>query len=145
MMTIEAILKQKGSGVVTAKATDTALTVAKILADHRIGAVVVEDGWMRPVGMFTDRDLVKAIAAHGKGVLHLSVSGFMSSPIRSCLPTDTLDAAMERMTMARIRHFPVIREGKLLGIVSIGDLVKYRLDERALEAAVLLDLTRMRS
>jgi CBS domain-containing protein len=145
MMTIEELLKHKGSGVVTAKATDTILMVAKILADHRIGAVVVEDGWMRPVGMFADRDLVRAIAVQGKGVLHLSISGFMRSPIVSCLPTDTLDAAMARMTMARIRHFPVIRGGKLLGIVSIGDLVKCRLDERALEAAVLLDLTRMHS
>jgi CBS domain-containing protein len=95
--------------------------------------------------MFTDRDLVRAIALQGKGILHLSVSGFMRSPILSCLPTDTLDSAMERMTTARIRHFPVIRGGKLLGIASIEDLVKCRLNERALETAVLLDLTRMRS
>ena len=143
MTTIADVLKRKGSRVISVRAAETVISVAKVLAEKRIGAVVVEDSWMRPVGMFSERELVRAIALQGTGALHLSVSGLMSVPIKTCSPADTLDAAMTRMTMARIRHLPVL-DGPLVGIVSIGDLVKHRLDEKALEAAVLLDLTRMR-
>jgi CBS domain-containing protein len=145
MTTIGGVLRRKGSRVISVRAAQTVVAVGKILTEEGIGAVVVEDSWMRPEGMFSERDLVKAITMQGGAALNLSVSGFMSTPIKSCLPTDTVDAAMARMTTAHIRHLPVCYRGPLIGIVSIGDLVKYRLEEKALEAAVLLDLTRMRS
>ena len=114
MTTIADVLKRKGCRVISVRAAETVISVAKVLAEKRIGAVVVEDSWMRPVGMFSERELVRAIALQGTGALHLSVSGFMSVPIKTCSPADTLDAAMTRMTMARIRHLPVL-DGPLVG------------------------------
>jgi CBS domain-containing protein len=143
-MTILDILNKKGRQIIKVRVNDSALSVVRKLAEHRIGAVVVEDDWMRPVGVFSERDFVDAIAEFGAEALTKSAKTLMTSPIISCLPTDDVDDAMSKMTLGRIRHLPVIAEGKLLGIVSIGDLVKHRLDEKALEAAVLLDLSRMR-
>jgi CBS domain-containing protein len=143
-MTIVDILSKKGGQIIKVRLNDTAVAAVRKLAEHRIGAVVVEDDWMRPVGIFSERDFVDAVAKFGAEALTKTAKSLMSSPIISCLPTDGVDEAMAKMTLARIRHLPVIEDGKLLGIVSIGDLVKHRLDEKALEAAVLLDLSRMR-
>ncbi len=143
-VTIFEILKKKGPGIIKARLNDTALSVVRKLSEHRIGAVVVEDDWMRPVGVFSERDFVDAIAKFGSEALTKSAKSLMSAPIISCRPTDGVDDAMAKMTLARIRHLPVMEESHLLGIVSIGDLVTHRLDEKALEAAVLLDLSRMR-
>ncbi len=142
-MTIFDILNKKGHQIIKVRLNDTALAVVRKLAEHRIGAVVVEDDWMRPVGIFSERDFVDAVAKFGTDALAKSAKTLMSSPIISCLPTDEVDEAMAKMTLARIRHLPVIENGKLLGIVSIGDLVKHRLDEKALEANVLLDIARL--
>ena len=143
-MKILDILNKKGDQVITVRVNDTALSVVRKLAEHRIGAVVVEDDWMRPVGIFSERDFVDAVANFGDAALVKSAKMMMSTPIISCRPMDDIDDAMSKMTLGRIRHLPVIEGGKVLGIVSIGDLVKYRLSEKALEAAVLLDLSRMR-
>jgi CBS domain-containing protein len=142
-MSISDILHGKGHQVVRAGQTDKVLSAVRKLAEHRIGAVVVEDEWMHPVGIFSERDFVNATAAHGEAALNMTVDRLMSAPIISCKPTDKVEAALATMTLARIRHLPVIDGGKLIGIVSIGDLVKHRLDEKALEANVLLDLSRM--
>ena len=83
MTTIADVLKRKGSRVISVRAAETVISVAKVLAEKRIGAVVVEDSWMRPVGMFSERELVRAIALQGTSALHLSVSGFMSVPIKT--------------------------------------------------------------
>jgi CBS domain-containing protein len=98
---------------------------------------------MKPVGMISERDVVDAIARLGAGVLDAEVRQLMTSPFRSCRPDDRVETVLATMTMARIRHVPVIEADKLIGIVSIGDLVKHRLDEKELEANVLLDLSRM--
>jgi CBS domain-containing protein len=143
-MTIVDILSKKSHQVIKVRLDDTAEAAVRKLAEHRIGAVVVEDDWMRPVGIFSERDFVDAVAKFGAEALKKTAKSLMSAPIISCLPTDGVDEAMAKMTLARIRHLPVMEDGKLLGIVSIGDLVKHRLDEKALEAAVLLDLSRMR-
>jgi CBS domain-containing protein len=143
-MTILDILNKKGHQIIKIRINDTAVAAVRKLAEHRIGAVVVEDDWMRPVGVFSERDFVDAVAKFGAEALSKPAKSLMSSPIISCLPGDDVNDAMAKMTLARIRHLPVIEDGKLLGIVSIGDLVKHRLDEKALEAAVLLDLSRMR-
>jgi CBS domain-containing protein len=143
-MTIFEILKKKGPQIIKVRLNDTALAVVQKLSEHGIGAVVVEDDWMRPAGVFSERDFVDAVAKFGAEALTKSAKSLMSAPIISCRPTDHVEEAMAKMTRARIRHLPVMDDGALMGIVSLGDLVKNRLDEKALEAAVLLDLSRMR-
>ena len=143
-MLISDVLKTKGHEVVKVRPADpVALAVGK-LAEHHIGAVVVEDMWMKAVGIFSERDFVNAAARDGAAVLGWDVAQLMSSPVISCHATERIDAVLATMTLAKIRHVPVIDDGELRGIVSIGDLVKHRLDEKELEANVLLDLTRMR-
>ena len=142
-MLISDVLKSKGHSVVTARPTETVAVAVGKLAKHRIGAVVVEDQWMKPLGVFSERDFVNAVAREGATVLDFDVSQLMSSPIISCRPSDRIDAVLATMTLAKVRHVPVVDGGSLKGIVSIGDLVKHRLDEKELEASVLLDLSRM--
>jgi CBS domain-containing protein len=105
--------------------------------------VLVQDQWMKPVGIFSERDFINEVAHHGAAALGIDIQRVMSAPVISCRSIDRIDAILGAMTLARIRHMPVIDNGKLAGIVSIGDLVKYRLDEKELEANVLLDLSRM--
>ncbi len=142
-MSVSDVLKHKGNIVITVRATDGVAHAVHELADHHIGAVMVEDQWMKPVGILSERDIINAIASKGAGVLNSDVASLMSSPVRSCRSTDRVEAVMATMTMARVRHVPVIDDGVLKGIVSIGDLVKHRLDEKELEANVLLDLSRV--
>jgi CBS domain-containing protein len=142
-MLISDVLKTKGHNVVMVRPTDTVAVAVARLAEHRIGAVVVEDQWMKPVGIFSERDFVDAVARDGAAVLGFQVAQIMSSPIISCRSSERIDAVLATMTLAKVRHVPVIDVGDLKGIVSIGDLVKHRLDEKELEAAVLLDLSRM--
>lgn len=144
-MSIADILHHKGHEVVKARTTDTVSAAVRKMSEHRIGAVIVEDPWMRPVGIFTERDFLNAVTQRGATVLTMPVETQMTAPIITCRPSDAVDQVLGMMTMAKIRHVPVMDEGKLLGIVSIGDLVKHRLDEKMLEADVLLDLARMRA
>ena len=141
-MLISDVLKTKGHDVVMVRPTDTVAVAVAKLAEHRIGAVVVEDQWMKPVGIFSERNFVDAIARYGAAVLDSKVGQTMSSPIISCRSSERIDAVLATMTLAKVRHVPVIDAGDLKGIVSIGDLVKHRLDEKELEANVLLDLSR---
>ncbi|WP_428484128.1 CBS domain-containing protein [Rhodopila sp.] len=142
-MSISDVLHNKPSGVVKVRAADTVQSVITKLAEHRIGAVIVEDQWMRPAGIFSERDFVNATAEHGAQALTFPVERLMSAPMVTCRSTDKVETAMSAMTLARIRHLPVVDGGTLVGIVSIGDLVKHRLDEKALEANVLLDIARL--
>jgi CBS domain-containing protein len=142
-MSISDILNEKGRKVVKARPKDSVLSAVRQLADKRIGAVLVEDEWMRPVGIFSERDFVDAAAEHGAAALSMTVDSLMSSPIVSCRLSDKLETVMAVMTKSKIRHLPVIEDGRLLGIVSIGDLVKHRLDEKELETHVLQDMVRM--
>jgi CBS domain-containing protein len=142
---ISDVLRSKGHNVVQIRTADSVALAVRKLAEHRIGALVVEDRWMKLVGVFSERDFVNAIARDGAAALGFDVEQLMSSPIISCHTTDRIDAALATMTIARIRHLPVIDDGNLKGIVSIGDLVKQRLDEKELEANVLLEISRMRA
>lgn len=144
-MLISDVLRSKGHEVVRVRAADSVALAVRRLAQHRIGALVVEDRWMKLVGIFTERDFVNAIPRDGAAVLAFDVQQLMSAPIISCRSSDRIDAALAMMTVGRIRHLPVIDNGDLKGIVSIGDLVKHRLDEKELEASVLLDIARMRA
>jgi CBS domain-containing protein len=93
----------------------------------------------------SERDFINAMAREGAAVLDFEVQQLMSRPMRSCRSSDRIDAVLATMTIARIRHLPVIEDNELKGIVSIGDLVKHRLDEKELEASVLRDISRMRA
>jgi CBS domain-containing protein len=142
-MSISDVLHGKSRQVVKVRESDTVETAVRKLAEHRIGAVVVEDQWMHNAGIFSERDFVNATADRGAHALTMKVGELMTSPFVSCRPTDRVEDALAAMTNARIRHLPVVQDGKLAGIVSIGDLVKHRLDEKALEANVLLDIARL--
>ena len=144
-MTIQDILSRKGRQVVTVRPTETVLATVRTLTEKRIGAVIVEDDHLKPAGIFTERDFAKAVSAHGASALDMHIGKLMSSPIISVVPSDTVEHAMALMTRAKIRHLPVMRDGALLGLVSIGDLVRQRLQDKELEAGVLLDLARIRA
>jgi CBS domain-containing protein len=142
-MFISDVLRVKGRNVVRIHPTDSVDLAVRKLVEYRIGAVIVEDRWMKPVGIFSERDFIRAVAKEGPAALAHDVQELMTSPVMSCRSSDRIDAALATMTMARIRHLPVIDDGELKGIVSIGDLVKHRLDEKELEANVLLEISRM--
>ena len=144
-MLISEVLRTKGNNVVKIRAADSIRLAVRMLAEHRIGALVVEDQRAKLVGIFSERDFINAIARDGAAVLGLNVQELMTKRIISCRSSDRVDAALATMTNVRIRHLPVIDDGELKGLVSIGDLVKYRLDEKELEASVLLDISRMRA
>ena len=144
-MFISDVLRTKGHQVIRIHPTDSVSTAVHKLAEHRIGALVVEDKWMKPIGIFSERDFINATAQDGAEVLGYEVRQLMTSPVMSCRSSDRVDAALAAMTLARFRHLPVIDNGELKGIVSIGDLVKHRLDEKELEASVLLEIARMRT
>ena len=144
-MLVSDVLRAKGHNVVKMHATDSVELAVRRLAEHRIGALIVEDRWMKPVGIFSERDFINAAARDGAAVLSWQVQRLMSTRIISCRSSDRVDAVLATMTTARIRHLPVIEDNDLKGIVSIGDLVKHRLDEKELEASVLLDISRMRA
>jgi CBS domain-containing protein len=144
-MLISDVLRAKGHDVVRIRPTDSVEVAIRKLAEHRIGALVVEDAWMKPVGIISERDFINATAQDGAAALGSEVQQLMSKHLVTCRSSDGIDSALATMTHARIRHLPVIDDGELKGIVSIGDLVKHRLGEKELEASVLLDISRMRA
>lgn len=132
-MHVQAILGNKGSKVVSMQPQATIADACRLLAEHRIGAVLVLDDENRVAGVFSERDSVRAIAQHGSRALDFSLSDVMTRDVLTCSPADSVDDIMGIMTARRVRHLPVIEDGKLIGIVSIGDVVKYRLEQAALE------------
>ena len=144
-MLISDVLRTKGHRIERIRPTDSVEVAVRKLAEHRIGALVVEDRWMKPVGIFSERDFINAVARNGAAVLGFQVQQLMSTPMLTCRSSDRIDAVLATMTMSRIRHLPVLEDNELKGIVSIGDLVKHRLDEKELEASVLRDIQRMRA
>lgn len=144
-MLISDVLRQKGSAVKRVLSNEKVVVAVRKLAEYRIGVLVVENDAGRMVGIFSERDFVNAVARHGDAALSRPVSDLMTSPVATCLPTDRIEDMLAKMTANRYRHLPVVQGGQLMGMVSIGDLVKNRLDEKELETNVLLDLQRMRA
>lgn len=142
-MSISDVLHGKGHEIVTVRTGESVQSAVRKLNEHRIGAVLVEDQWMRNAGMFSERDLVRGVAEHGAAALNLPVERLMTARVVTCRPSDRVEDVLMAMTMGRMRHLPVEEGGRVIGIVSIGDLVKHRLDEKALEANVLLDIARL--
>jgi len=136
-MLISAIVDEKGTEV-AAVAPDTPVAEAvRLLAARRIGAVLVRDGAGEVRGILSERDLVRALAADGAAALARTAADLMTSPVRCCAPDDTVEQVMAAMTEGRFRHMPVMVDGALAGIVSIGDVVKHRLEEAGQEVNVL--------
>ena len=128
-MRVSGILAAKGATVATISPLATAAEAADKLRLHGVGALVVSADGVTILGVISERDLVRALAERGGHILHESVTELMTSDVVTCAPEDSLEEIMRRMTKRRIRHVPVIVHGSLSGIVSIGDIVKWRLTE----------------
>ena len=133
-MNVHTILRNKGKSVVTIHPDATVERAVAVLRLRGIGALVVSDDGENVVGILSERDIVEAMARYGGELLAVSVSEVMTCPVVTCEPGDGVAELMAEMTNRRIRHFPVVDDGRLVGIVSIGDLVKSRLDEIEYEA-----------
>ena len=134
-MTVRSILDQKGRDVVTLDPDATLAEAASLLGSRRIGAVVVTKGDRKIAGILSERDIVRAIGEYGAEALSLAVGKVMTSRVSTCREANTVNDVMEVMTRGRFRHLPVERDGHLDGIVSIGDVVKLRIEEVEREAA----------
>ncbi len=133
-MTVQSILVLKGGNVATGTPSMTLAEVCAQLAEKRIGALVIIDGEERVAGIVSERDVVRAVASGGGAALAQPVSRHMTSSVVTCTRNHSVNSVMETMTRGRFRHLPVVEEGKLVGIVSIGDVVKHRIAEVEREA-----------
>jgi CBS domain-containing protein len=133
-MTVKAILDAKGREVATIRPDNTLAEAAALLASHRIGALVVTKGDDRIAGILSERDIVRAVGEEGADALQLPVSNAMTSSVKICHENNTANELMEIMTQGRFRHLPVEKDGRLAGIISIGDIVKSRIEEVIREA-----------
>jgi CBS domain-containing protein len=138
-MRVSEILRRKGSEVETIRPDAKVLLAVHRLRMQNVGALVVTRDGERVEGVLSERDIVRCLARHGAGVLDMSVVAVMSRPVPVCAPDDLLTTVMAQMTRTRNRHIPVVENGRLCGIVSLGDVVKHRLEEMELETNVLRD------
>lgn len=136
-MSVANILKQKGSEIISVKQSETVLDALNILAKHRIGAVLVMDAKNKVVGILSERDIVRALPNAGGKLREQKVSTIMTRNIITCNETDSIETVMGVMTENRIRHLPVMRDAKLIGVISIGDVVKQRIADTEQEAKAL--------
>lgn len=143
-MSVDLILKSKGSNVFAIRPEHSVSDAAALMSNKRVGVAIVCDAKGRLQGVISERDIVAGITQYGKGVLDMPVRNIMSSPVVTCTPQDTVKGIMETMTKRRIRHLPVVDGDDVVGIVSIGDAVNYRLHEAEVEKAVLRDFAVLR-
>jgi CBS domain-containing protein len=136
-MNVASILKLKGRAVSTARPDASLLDVAQKLGAKKIGAIVVVGDNGHVAGIISERDLIRAIAERGAAALTLTVADVMTRTVVSCQETSELDELMEMMTKGRFRHMPVIEDGALVGIISIGDVVKYHVAEVEMEVSAM--------
>jgi CBS domain-containing protein len=141
-MTVRAILDLKGRDVVTIAPTATLAAAARLLCDRHIGAIVVTGADARVIGILSERDIVRALAARGSGALEEQVAQAMTRDVITCDGEETIPDLMQHMTAGRFRHVPVVENGRLAGIVSIGDVVKHRLAEMEREKGALEEYIR---
>jgi CBS domain-containing protein len=140
-MKVADILRAKGADVTSIAQSVSAREAARILRQKNIGALIVGDPSEKPLGLLTERDLVHHLAERGPDVTDLAVSSLLEGPMRTCRAEDSVRDVMESMTRFRVRHLPVVDEfGRVTGIVSIGDVIKYRLNEIETEKNVLRDI-----
>ena len=126
-MTVAAILKHKGNDIVAVGPGTTIAELARLLAARRIGAVIVQDGGKHLLGIISERDIVVGIATHGAAALVMPAERLMTRAVTTVTPRTTVPEAMALMTAGRFRHLPVVLQDEVIGIVSIGDIVKARM------------------
>jgi CBS domain-containing protein len=136
-MNVDVILRAKGAGVETARPDWTVLQAVQKLAELRVGALVVSADGQRIDGIISERDVMRQIAGGGHATLERPVDEVMMREVITCQRTDTVNHLMTVMTERRVRHLPVVEEGLLVGIISIGDVVKRRIEETEFEAEAL--------
>ena len=128
-MTVRAILSRKGRDVSTIAPTANLSEAVRVLAQRRIGAVVVTGPDNRVAGILSERDIVRVLGERGPAALEENVAAVMTRKVSTCGEAETVAALMERMTAGKFRHLPVVEQGRLVGIISIGDVVKLRVEE----------------
>jgi CBS domain-containing protein len=138
-MKVEAILGAKGGVVETVRPDAKVSMAVHRMRMQNVGALVVSRDGEHVEGVLSERDIVRALTRHGADLLEMSVVAVMSRNVPVCAPGDPLTSVMSQMTRTRNRHVPVVEDGRLCGIVSVGDVVKHRLEEMELEAKVLRD------
>jgi CBS domain-containing protein len=138
-MIVKAILSAKGGDVISIEPTASLETAVRTLTEHNIGALLVLGPDRRVIGILSERDIVRVLAERGAGVLAQPLSQVMTRKVVTCSQSDTVDVLMERMTTGKFRHLPVVEQDQLIGVVSIGDVVKHRLQEMERESAALRD------
>jgi len=138
-MLISGLLRVKGTQVVTVTPDTTVRRLVAVLAEHRIGAVVVSRNGTSVDGIVSERDIVRALAVQGAAVLSEAVTAIYTAEVHTVTPQTPTEEVMRMMTVHRVRHAPVVVDGSLRGIVSIGDVVKNRMDELETERAALTD------
>lgn len=137
-MTVQNILKSKNNdSVVTVKSGTSVSEAAKILAEKRIGTVVISDDGVTAKGILSERDIVRELAARGPSCLSESVDAYMTSKLVTCERRDKADDILLKMTEGRFRHMPVVEDGKMVGLITLGDVVKARLNELSMEKEAL--------
>ena len=138
-MTVKTILSTKGSEVITIGPNATLEEAIAVLAKHRIGALVVLGADQRVIGILSERDVMRALSERGANALKEPLAQTMTRVVVTCVEADTVSDLMERMTRGRFRHIPVLEQDRLVGIISIGDVVKQRLGEMERESEALKD------
>jgi CBS domain-containing protein len=133
-MAVAHILRQKGTSVFTVEPGDSVQTIVDMLARHRIGAVVVVDPAGGIAGIVSERDVVRAMVGDVAAVVSMTAKDIMTAKVRTCSPTDSEAELMQMMTESRIRHLPVVANGRVTGMISIGDVVKLRIESMEAEA-----------
>lgn len=139
-MMVANILEVKGTEVMTVRPSDTVRNVARRLVQENVGALVVSSGDSTLDGIISERDISRGVAIYGENICSLRVSDIMSQGVVTCSPDDAISDTARMMTERRIRHIPVKDGAHIVGIISIGDILKYRLDEVMLETRVLRDI-----
>ena len=137
-MYVKNVLQYKGHQIISVAPDNSLLEVAKTLRENKIGAVLVCEGEGRMCGVLSERDIIIAIAKHGGGILTGKVSDFMTEGVYTCSLEDDMKKVMAQMTDKRIRHLPVVDEGKVVGVISIGDVVKQRMAETEAESEAMM-------
>ena len=138
-MFVRQILTSKGGDIVSIGPSARIADVAALMGEKRIGAIVVLEADERIVGIVSERDVTRGLAEHGAALLSMTTDQIMTRDVVTCTPEDGIDKLMRKMTTGRFRHLPVIEKTNMVGIVSIGDIVKHRLEELENEASLLQD------
>ena len=141
-MNVKTILATKGDTIISIKPDADLAAATQLLSKHRIGAVVIRGAGGRLAGILSERDIVRSLAEHGVEGLKVQVSQVMTRNVATCGEDDTIASIMEQMTAGKFRHMPVVSKGELVGLVSIGDVVKQRLGEIEHESEALRDYIR---